>query len=52
MVKDENLKTLCTEYNKKDMADFLNYVSLNMRLDLVTAREDDSEDVDIQSDMD
>ena len=52
MVKDENLKTLCTEYNKKDMADFLNYVSLNMRLDLVTAREDDSEDVDSQSDID
>ena len=51
IVKDENLYNLCSEYKKKDMEKFLNFVSLNMRLDLIPAKEIDS-DYDSESESD
>jgi hypothetical protein len=40
-MNDENLFYLCSEYKKEKMLKVLDYVSLNMRLDLITAKEVD-----------
>lgn len=54
IVKDENLFVLCSEYQKKNIEKFLNMISLNLRLDLITAKEisNDSEESDESDDSD
>ena len=44
VVKDENLFVLCSEYQTNNLIKFLNMVSLNLRLDLVTAKKVFSDD--------
>lgn len=43
VVKDENLFILCSEYKKTDIEKFLNFISLNMRLDLIRVQESESD---------
>lgn len=41
IIKDENLYVLCSEYKKENLEKFLNNVSLNLRLDMVTFENSD-----------